>query len=97
MTATLERSSMSTTPDLEGVFDAVSDAHRCSGFDAGYRRAANDLLAELALVIAEVGRERPEARAGLRDLRHRFEQLVDGQATVGGSITDGYVDGGLGI
>ncbi len=97
MTATLELPSLSATSSLEGVFGVVSDAHRTSGFDAGYRRAVNDLLAELALLVAEVGRERPEARDGLRVLRRRLEQLVDGKSVHGSVTSNGYVDGGLGI
>jgi hypothetical protein len=96
MTTALAHPSLSTAPDLEGVFDAVSDAHRSSGYDAGYRRAVNDLMAELALLVAEVARERPEGRDALRLLRQRFEQSVDGHQ-VERPTADGYVAGGLGI
>jgi len=91
-------------PALVGVFDAVSDAQWAAGFDAGYHRAVNNLLADIALIAAEVGREpgtdSPDARQAIRRLRGRIEQHLDEESNASHgspSAAEGYVDGGLGI
>jgi hypothetical protein len=92
------------SPALGGVFDAVSDAQWAAGFSAGYRRAVSSLLADIALIATELGREpgtdNPEARQAIRRLRGRIEQHLEGEANADNSASpaaDGYVDGGLGI
>jgi len=93
-----------SSPTLGGVFDAVSDAQWAAGFNAGYRRAVSNLLADIALIAAELGREpgtdNPEARQSIRRLRGRIEQHLEGEANADhgtAPAVDGYVDGGLGI
>ncbi len=97
MSATLEHASLSLGPDLGRGFGTVSDVRQSAGYEAGYRRGVNEVLAELALIAAEVGRERPEARDALRLVRRRLEQVADGDLAERPAAVDGYVDGGLGI
>ena len=82
------------------VLDTVLDAYRADGFDAGYHRAVNDLLADFALVAKEFLREQEknsdELRHALRDFQARFEQHLE-QASSTSRPADQYVDGGLGI
>jgi hypothetical protein len=86
---------------LTGVVDSVIGAYRAEGFNAGYHRAVNDLLADFALVAKEFLRERqlntdPQWHGVLRDFQQRFEQHLE-QAASKSRPVDQYVDGGLGI
>jgi hypothetical protein len=91
---------MPSDSSLSGVVDTVMGAYRADGFDAGYRRAVNDLLAEFPLVAKEFLREHEcstaELRQALRDFELRFEQHLE-QAAATARPVDQYVDGGLGI
>jgi len=82
------------------VFDTVLDAYRADGFDAGYRRAVNDMLADFALVAAEFIRERGDhsvdLHQALRDFQLRFEMHLE-RAAAPVKPTDHFFDGGLGI
>jgi predicted outer membrane protein len=86
------------TPVLGDVFDSVLGAYRAEGFDAGYHRAVNDLLADFVLVarefIRDQGDDSPELRQALREFQERFEKHLE-QAASGRA--DQFVDGGLGI
>ncbi len=85
-------------PAIGSVFDSVLGAYRADGFDAGYHRAVNDLLADFALVAREFirgkGDDSPELLGALREFQERFEKHLE-QAGSGGA--DYFVDGGLGI
>jgi hypothetical protein len=87
-------------PALNNVFDTVLDAYRSDGFEAGYHRAVNDLLADFALIAKEFLREREnpsdELRHALRDFQMRFEAHME-NAMPASRTVDQYVDGGLGI
>jgi hypothetical protein len=89
-----------TDPPLGNVFDTVLDVYRATGFEAGYHRAVNDLLADFALIAKECLREHDhrsdEIRHALRDFRDRFEQHLEQTASTS-RVADDYVDGGLGI
>ena len=88
------------TEVFPGVVDSVLGAYRADGFEAGYSRAVNDLLAEFALAAREFAREHhndsPELRAALRDFLLKFEQHLE-QAAATSKQPDSFVDGGLGI
>jgi hypothetical protein len=87
-------------PPLGNVFDTVLDAYRSDGFEAGYHRAVNDLLADFALIAKEFLREHEqqsdELRQALRDFQIRFEAHLE-NAVPASRTVDQYVDGGLGI
>jgi hypothetical protein len=87
-------------PPLGNVFDTVLDAYRATGFEAGYHRAVNDLLADFALIAKECQRDHEdhcdEIRHALRDFHQRFEQHLEQTASTS-RVADHYVDGGLGI
>jgi len=89
-----------TEPALGNVFDTVLDAYRSDGFEAGYHRAVNDLLADFALIAKECLRDHDnnsdDLRHALRDFQERFERHLEQSAATSRS-TDLYVDGGLGI
>jgi hypothetical protein len=85
-------------PAIGSVFDSVLGAYRADGFDAGYHRAVNDLLADFALVarefIREQGQDSPQLLQALREFQDRFEKHLENAAPGG---ADQFVDGGLGI
>ena len=77
------------------AFDGVLGAFRQEGFEAGYRRAVSDLLAEFLLISEEHLHEQPTP--GLRETLLAFERHLENFAEARLAIGDGYVDGGLGI
>ncbi len=83
------------------VFGTVIDTYRQSGFDAGYRRAANDLLADFLLLASRLrhdlgnGTLREQRLLALREFEQQLERAADGGERLGTAHT--YVDGGLGI
>jgi hypothetical protein len=79
---------------LTGVFDGVLEAHRQEGYEAGYRRAVNDLLADFPLIAADFIRSQSAPSPELRKVLRAFEEHLERAA---GSSTSHFVDGGLGI
>jgi hypothetical protein len=83
--------------------DTVLGAYRADGFDAGYHRAVNDMLADFALMAHEFTRERvgdaSELRLLLREFQDRFESHLERAGSSSASTLQQaqYVDGGLGI
>ncbi len=64
-------------PALSGVVDGVLEAYRREGYEFGYRRARNDLLADFALISREFIRNLPTAAPELRQILRKFEQHLD--------------------
>ncbi len=82
------------TSDVGGVFDGVLEAYRQEGYEAGYRRAVNDLLADFPLIAADFLRNQSSAPSELRKALRAFEEHLERAA---GSSSNHFVDGGLGI
>ena len=68
---------------------------RNEGFQNGYRRAVNDLLAEFPLISQEFLRRRPAASDELRAALQAFQEHLERSA--GLSISEYFVKDGLGI
>jgi len=68
---------------------------RDEGFQNGYRRAVNDLLAEFPLISQEFLRRRPAASGELQAALRAFREHLERSASV--SISDHLVKDGLGI
>jgi len=80
------------------AFDSVLGAFRQDGFEAGYRRAVSDLLAEFLLISEERLHEQPTPQPQLRELLRSFERHLERFAEARLAVGDaGLVDGGLGI
>jgi hypothetical protein len=79
---------LTTTPAIGDAFAGVLGAYRDEGFQAGYGRAVNDLLAEFL-------RRRPGASPALRAALRAFQDHLE--ASAGVSVTDHFVHDGLGI
>jgi hypothetical protein len=81
---------------IDGAVNGVLGAIRQEGFDAGYRRAVSDLLAEFLLITEEHLHDLPEPDPALRALLRSFEAQLErfGQARL---ELQGFVEGGLGI
>ena len=84
------------SPDLAlgGVFDGVLEAYRQEGYEAGYRRAVNDLLADFPLIAADFLRSQSAPSPQLRRVLRAFEEHLERTA---GASANHFVDGGLGI
>ncbi len=83
---------------IGNVFDTVLDAYRADGFDAGYNRAVNDMLADFALVAREFIREQADDSVELRQLLRQFNDRFRYHLEQSSPRTrDHFVDGGLGI
>ena len=82
-------------PVIGEVFDGVLGAYRQEGYDAGYRRAVNDLLADFVLISNEFIRSQPTPIPELRQALRAFEEHLERAA--GASSSKHFVDGGLGI
>jgi hypothetical protein len=78
------------------AFDGVLGAFRQEGFDAGYRRAVNDLLAEFLLISEEYLHEQPNPAPGLRETLRSFSRHLERFAEIRRELGN-FVDGGLGI
>jgi len=78
------------------VLGGVIEAYRREGFDAGYQRATQDLLACLVLsseqFLCEQASSGQELRRVLYAFVDRLERQLDRNAQA-----HGYVEGGLGI
>src|SRR5437764_13916054 len=79
-----------------GAFDGLLSAIRQEGFDAGYRRAASDLLAEFLLISEEHLHELPAPDPALRALLRSMEEQLSRFAQARLEL-EGFVEGGLGI
>jgi NAD(P)H-dependent FMN reductase len=79
-----------------GAVEGLLGAIRQEGFDAGYRRAASDLLAEFLLISEEYLHDLPEPDPNLRALLRSFEEQLARFARTRMEL-DGFVEGGLGI
>jgi hypothetical protein len=77
-TLTQERSSPNAEPALNGLVDGVLEAYRREGYEAGYRRARNDLLADFVLISREFIRDLPTPAPELRQILRKFEQHLEG-------------------
>jgi hypothetical protein len=64
-------------PALDGVVDGVLEAYRREGYESGYRRARNDLLADFVLISREFIRDLPTAAPELRQILRKFEQHLE--------------------
>ncbi len=90
------------------AFEGVLGAFRQDGYNAGYRRAINNLLADFVLISQEFLRNQAAATIGakesataadshsLRQILRSFEEHLE-QMAWRTSETTAYVDGGLGI
>src|SRR4051812_17078692 len=81
---------------LSGAVVGVMSAARQEGFDAGYRRASSDLLAEFLLITEEHLHGLPAPDPALRELLRSFEEQLARFATTRLEL-QGFVEGGLGI
>jgi hypothetical protein len=81
---------------LGGVFDGVLEAYRQEGYEAGYRRAVNDLLADFPLISADFLRSQSAPSPELRKVLRAFEEHLE-QAAGASANAHHFVDGGLGI
>jgi hypothetical protein len=64
-------------PALDGLVDGVLEAYRREGYEAGHRRARNDLLADFVLISREFIRDLPTAPQELRQIIRKFEQHLE--------------------
>ena len=82
----------------DSVMGNVVESYRQAGFEAGYKRAANDLLADFILLATRLrsgGTGLPPDRlADLRDFEQQLERTAEGSTALNSHV---YVDGGLGI
>ena len=73
-----EQFSSHPEPALDGLVDGVLEAYRREGYEAGYRRARNDLLADFVLISREFIRDLPTPAPELRQILRKFEQHLEG-------------------
>ena len=73
-----DRFSSNADPALGGVVDGLLEAYRREGYEAGYRRARNDLLADFVLISREFIRDLPTPVPDLRQIIRKFEQHLEG-------------------
>jgi hypothetical protein len=90
----LQTDHVSRDAALGGVFDGVLEAYRQEGYEAGYRRAVNDLLADFPLIAADFIRTQSVPSSELRKVLRAFEEHLERTAGASGNH---FVDGGLGI
>jgi hypothetical protein len=81
---------------LGGALDGVLGVLRQESFDAGYRRAVSDLLAEYLLITEEHLHDLPQPDPALRALLRSFEEQLTRFAHARLEL-EGFVEGGLGI
>jgi len=85
----------SNDASLGNVFDGVLGAFRQDGYEAGYHRAVNDLLAEFVFISEEFIRSHTSRQTELRQVFRAFEERLERAA--GAPSANHFVDGGLGI
>ena len=86
-------------PAAGGVFDGLIAARHDDGYAAGYRRAINDLLADLILLGEEFAHDAAAAatRGAVRTFARGFEQHAELTRAGPAAGGDAYVADGLGI
>jgi ATP phosphoribosyltransferase regulatory subunit HisZ len=87
---------VSSDAALGGAFDGVLEAYRQEGYEAGYRRAVNDLLADFPLISADFIRSQSAPSPELRKVLRAFEEHLE-RAAGASANSHHFVDGGLGI
>jgi len=79
-----------------GVFEAVLSAYFRQGHEAGYKRAANDILASIVPIAEEFLRAQSAPSQELRRFVYTFTEAVE-RHVADLSAAGHYVEGGLGI
>lgn len=84
-------------PETEaGVFGALFDVSREQGYERGYRRAIQDVLASLVTVTEAYLRARPGSSDDARRRLYAYVEFLEAHLESASRDT-GFVNGGLGI
>jgi hypothetical protein len=76
---TISRNQLKTPDDPRdesGVWPAIVNVYRDQGFDAGYARGINEVLAQFLEATEDFVDQRPESAAETRRLLHSFSEYL---------------------
>ena len=84
-------------PALRSVLPSLVSAYCERGYDAGYARGVNDMLAQVLLAADRFARLRPESATDTRRLLYAFSEFLEDQVPRTPAYPDHFVAEGLGI
>jgi hypothetical protein len=80
-----------------GVWPALVNVYQKQGYESGYARGVNDVLATILETTEDFARLRPEAAAETRRLLHAFSEYLDRRIRTQPRDEENHFVDGLGI